>query len=59
MKRNGIVRIYLCKYCGFKKKTDGDNLCPRCAHYMSEQEFGIDTSWLDDDDNYNNEDEDN
>lgn len=59
MKRNGIVRIYLCKYCGFKKKADGDNLCPRCTHYMSEQEFGIDTSWLDDDDNYNNEDEDN
>lgn len=53
------MKVYLCKYCSFKKKADGDNLCPRCAHYMSEQEFGIDTSWLDDDNNYNDEDEDN
>lgn len=51
------MKVYLCKYCGFHKDVDGDNLCPRCAHYMSEQEFGIDTSWLDDED-YDEEDED-
>lgn len=53
------MKIYLCKYCGFHKKADGDNLCPRCAHYMSEQEWEVvDTSWLDDDEDYDEEDED-
>ena len=59
MKRNGTVKIYLCKYCRFKKKADGDNLCPRCAHYMAEQEWKmVDESWLDDEYDYNEEDED-
>lgn len=54
------MKIYLCKYCGFYKEADDNNFCPQCAHYMSEQEWSIDTSYLDDEDedDYDEEDED-
>jgi len=57
---SGIVKIYLCKYCGFYKEADDNNFCPQCAHYMCEQEWSIDTSYLDDEDedDYDDEDED-
>lgn len=31
------MKVYFCKSCGFTKEADGNNLCPKCCHYMSEQ----------------------
>lgn len=37
------MRIYFCKYCGYsKKKENDDNLCPRCFHFMAEEEWEMD-----------------
>ena len=41
------VKIYLCKYCRYKEiikesTTNQSNFCPKCLHYMSEQEWDID-----------------
>lgn len=41
------VKVYFCKYCGHKEiikdpKMDRSNFCPKCLHYMSDQEWDID-----------------
>jgi len=34
------VKVYFCKKCGYVHRVDNLlNLCPRCWHHMSEQEW--------------------
>jgi predicted Zn-ribbon and HTH transcriptional regulator len=34
------VSVYFCKKCGYAHRVDKTfNLCPKCWHFMSEQEW--------------------
>lgn len=34
------VKVYFCKKCGYVHRVDNlFNLCPKCYHFMAEQEW--------------------
>ena len=44
------TKVYFCKHCGYKEIVQNkNNLCPKCYHYMSEQEWNVEeneTNWV-------------